>query len=90
MLECPYCEKEVEPDDEAHEPNVDIEMECPHCEKMFIYQIEYFPSYSAHKAPCLNGGEHDYRRVWGLPAEYYETLRRCYDCGFKIRVVEHA
>ena len=87
-LECPYCEKEIEPDDDQREPNEDIEMACPLCEKNFIYQIEYYPSYSARKVPCANDGEHDYQKVRGFPDEFYENLRRCYHCGNEIRVEE--
>jgi endogenous inhibitor of DNA gyrase (YacG/DUF329 family) len=85
-LECPYCEKEVEPDDDLREPNENIERECPNCGKTFLYQIEYFPSYTSRIVPCLNGEPHNYQEIRGFPEEYYRNRRRCTYCDDEIVV----
>ncbi len=87
-LECPYCDGDVEPDDDVREPNVKIERECRHCGKVFFYEIEYFPSYSSTKAPCLNGGDHSYKEIFGYPVEYYKNRRRCEFCDDEIVLPE--
>lgn len=79
-LECPYCEKEIEDPDDCHDPNENYEWECPHCEKNFVFSIEYDPSYSSHKADCLNGGEHKLRPICGAPKWYFAGNYRCQDC----------
>jgi len=84
-LECPYCNCEVE-QNEDREPGVLHEKECPHCGKNFVYSIEYYPSFTASAAPCLNGGEHDYQPIAGIPAEYFENKRRCSYCDREVEV----
>jgi hypothetical protein len=85
-LTCPYCDKDVKPCEDSRDQSVNIEKECPHCEKTFLYQIEYEPTYQAWEVPCLNGGEHDYRRICGAPAEYFINRRRCHHCSKEIKL----
>ncbi len=81
-FECPYCDKDVEPYDDECDPEVDIEIECPHCQQAFMYQIEYYPTYTVWKTPCLNeGGEHEWLKIDGYPAKYYQDKRRCAFCN---------
>jgi len=77
-LECPYCETEIEDPDECYEEGVTYEHECPECEKSFIFGVEYTRNYSAHKAECLNGGEHDYQKTKTYPVEFARL--RCSMC----------
>ena len=84
MLDCPYCEEEVNVPDECAEPNVPHEAECPHCGKNFIFYVEYYPSFVELKAPCLNGEPHDYQPICGAPAEYFVNKRRCSYCANEI------
>ena len=84
-IDCPYC-------DEAQEINHDdgygfkedeiYEQECRSCEKSFAYTTSMLFLYTAYKADCLNGGEHDwieYKR-YGLSPENW---RRCKGCDYK-------
>ena len=84
MIECPYCEKDVEPVDDCYESNIPYEAECPHCHKTFIYYVEYWPSYTANIAPCLNGGEHDLQPINGYPKEFFENKLRCKYCQTEV------
>jgi hypothetical protein len=79
-MECPYCKKELEPSPDQYEPDTPHEEECHQCEKSFIFYIEYYPTYTTIKAPCLNGGEHNYQDINGYPTEYYDGRVRCSYC----------
>lgn len=83
---CPYCEKEIEPSSDQHQPDENHETECPHCGMTFIFTIEYYPSYTTHQVPCLNGEEHDYQKVIGWPEEYSANVRRCRWCDDEVQV----
>lgn len=84
-LYCPYCDAELGNHfDDRHEPNVNYEHKCSECGKNFIYSLEYYPSFTANKADCLNGAEHDYKEICGYPKEYFENKRRCTMCGKEI------
>ena len=85
-MECPYCEEETSVPDECNEPEVPHEAECEHCGKMFIFYTEWDPSYTANKAPCLNGGEHDYQPIIGFPVEYFANRRRCSYCAAEVEI----
>jgi hypothetical protein len=87
-IDCPYCEAELPEDSDCREQDIPYETECPHCGKSFIYYIEYYPSYTSYKAPCLNGEPHDYQPVIGFPKEYYEKMRRCSFCSKEIELPE--
>lgn len=75
-MQCPYCEKEFDYDDQEPKGEDELdETECPNCEKMFVFTRSYSVSYSEHTADCLNGAPHVFRRiVEGL------NLFRCVDC----------
>jgi hypothetical protein len=80
-LICPYCEKEVKPDEDCCEQDTPYEKECEFCEKSFIYFIDYDPCYTEKKAPCLNGEEHDFQPIIGYPSEYFKNKMRCSFCS---------
>lgn len=78
-LECPYCEKEIAEVDDCNDPCMTYEHICHHCEKTFIFEVEYTKHYSASKADCLNGGEHDYKNTNSIPSS--SSRMRCSMCG---------
>lgn len=71
-IHCPYCEKYqlIQPDNNRGD--------CVSCKKTFIY----FKNFTAHKADCLNGGEHSYipRGCTGWP-----DRKTCGDCGHDVK-----
>lgn len=80
-VECPYCGKgqEINHDDgygyteyEAHE------QECADCEKTFVFHTSVHFHYSANKADCLNGAEHQHEPTHTYPVRY--SMMRCKDC----------
>jgi len=81
-VDCPYCEKEVDMSEgEYNDQNEVYEIECEHCGKYFQCTVEYYPTYTANKADCLNGSPHDLKRatrfphlIWGM------ALWRCTMC----------
>ena len=77
---CPYCEKDIPAPEEQRDQNTCYSTECPECGKTFVFWVEYYPSYTEEKAPCLNGGEHDWQPICGAPAEYFANRRRCSYC----------
>ena len=63
-VECPYCEawNEINHDDgQGYEENVKHQQNCKNCGKTFVFETEIVFSYTAYEAPCLNGGEHNWR-----------------------------
>lgn len=88
-IECPYCgtDQEVCHDDgEGYEEDVRHEMECRDCEKSFVFTTSICFYYSPAKAPCLNGGEHEYKATCTVPrrstkmqCQYCEVNRPCTD-----------
>lgn len=46
-LKCPYCESEQEPLYDNAESGVWFNHKCTNCSKVFIYQIEYWPTLAA-------------------------------------------
>jgi hypothetical protein len=85
-MDCPYCGEEVDAPGECHNPDIAYQNECSHCDKTFVFYVEYYPSYTEIKAPCLNGGDHDYQPIVGFPVEYFANKRRCSYCAEEITV----
>ena len=77
-LYCPYCRSGMDDPDDCYEQDVTYEHECPYCEKSFVFTIEYTRTYSADKADCLNGAEHDYQKTKTFPVEFARL--RCTMC----------
>jgi len=84
-LYCPYCDENLGNHvDDCYEPNIEYEHECPRCSKIFIFEIEYYPSFTSRKADCLNGKKHKYEKILGYPKEFFKNKRRCSMCGKEI------
>ena len=79
---CPYCGADIEichDDGFGHEEGVLHEYKCPECDKGFVFETSIVFYYEAHKADCLNDGEHKYEETHTWPRKY--TRLRCADCG---------
>lgn len=76
---CPYCGKENDVD-EPYDYIDEREYECPECGKNFIMLAEYDPYITTYKADCLNGGEHEWRVVRGIPDDVISGLIQCRNC----------
>ena len=88
-VQCPYCDKwqEINHDDGyGYEEDQTFEQECGDCEKVFVYTTFIWFSYKAGKAPCLNGGEHDWQKIKGFPPELFKNKRRCSFCDAETKV----
>jgi len=62
-VECPYCEtwNEICHDDGfGYDEHDKHQMQCERCEKYFVFETEITYTFSASKADCLNGGEHEW------------------------------
>jgi len=83
-VECPYCgeENDVTGHDPAGEGEY-VETDCHKCEKNFIFYSSYSVDYTALKADCLNGGEHDWKPMSGAPKEFFEGKFYCGMCNAK-------
>ena len=86
-LYCPYCEADLGGYvDDCHEQDTEYEHQCPKCEKNFMFTINYQPMFSSQKAPCLNGGEHEWEEICGLPKEFFIDKYSCKYCGKKEKI----
>lgn len=82
-IECPYCDEKQDIDHDdgyGYEENNPYEQECRNCEKTFIYYTNIMYSYNAEKAPCKNGGEHNWVEIHGYPSGWFSNKRRCSYC----------
>lgn len=87
MIECPYCETEIEdPCCDNREPDTVYQEECEHCGKNFIYTLDYTIDYYPEKADCLNDKPHDLQRRHVYPAIYAIGERVCSMCDEKFDV----
>lgn len=72
-VECPYCEKyqEINHDDGyGYSEDETFEQECSDCGKSFVFTTFVSFNYNSEKAPCLNGGSHNYRPSSTWPKFY--------------------
>ncbi len=83
-IECPYCGAEWDWGGDPLDQDEEVEEECEECGKSFMVTCNYSVSYDCNKADCLNGAEHDWRPIVGIPKEYFENKRRCSMCGKEI------
>lgn len=59
-FDCPYCGEGYDYCDDPISDGDTVEFECSECEKTFVISASVSISYTAHKADCLNDGNH----VW--------------------------
>ena len=81
---CPYCKAPQEichDDGEGYTEDEIHEQECSECEKVFIFTTSIIYYYNAEKAPCKNGGSHDWKQAIGWPKEAFIGIFRCQCCG---------
>lgn len=79
-LSCPYCGRKIADPGECYDEDEAYEHECPQCGQNFVFRAEYSREYFAQKAPCLNGGEHKWVGIFGIPKELFVNKRRCSVC----------
>ena len=86
-VRCPYCNEPqeiVHDDGYGYEEDKIHEQECGKCEKAFAFTTFISFYYEAHKAECLNGGEHDWEPMVIFP-RLWPDARRCAACGLEER-----
>lgn len=81
-LNCPYCDKELEinqDDGFGYEENVSHQMKCEHCGKLFVFTTSISFYYEGYKADCLNeDGKHDWQPTKTYPKQFIRM--RCTIC----------
>jgi len=81
-IKCPYCghEQDINHDDGyGYEEDEIHQQECSECEKYFAYATAIIFNYDVWAAPCMNDGEHDFRKTNTFPEEF--TVLECKLCG---------
>ena len=89
-IECPYCEAEqdIDHDDGSYgygEDEIYVQR-CNGCNKKFIYTASIAFYYDAKKAPCQNGGKHNWYIGARYPKGLYSGYKRCTYCDIEERV----
>ena len=83
-VNCPYCgyEQDICHDDGyGYEEDGNHSQECAECEKTFGFTTSISYDYEVEQVPCLNGGEHIWRKPVHVPEHYAEAPRYCNACG---------
>jgi transcription elongation factor Elf1 len=81
-FECPYCYKQLSsPEYYGTEQETYIPYQCDNCDKHFVYCWVASVNFETFCAPCLNGAEHSWRKIIGIPKEHFANRLRCEDCG---------
>jgi len=86
-VECPYCGSDQEichDDGYGVEEGEMYEHECSHCNMTFSFTTSISFYYDAYKAPCLNGGKHELKKVIHSP-DLWPDWVRCKNCSFESR-----
>lgn len=66
-VDCPYCGESVEIESPfGHDEGETYNTVCPHCDNGFAYDTIITISHDAWKAPCQNGGEHEFHESVGV------------------------
>jgi len=74
-VNCPYCDGETNIDTTDFLcTDVRYEVECKLCDKNFVFEVEYDAIFTAGKADCLNGEEHEF-------IDYHLNNEKCIYCG---------
>lgn len=82
-VKCPYCDEwqEICHDDGAGYSECQIHQQyCTDCDKLFAFTTSISYYYEAMRADCLNGGKHEFEKVFHIPRRWPEWVR-CKNCG---------
>ena len=80
-VDCPYCGKgqEINHDDGyGYQEDEYYQQQCGDCEKTFSFTTSISFYYETEKAPCLNGGDHNWKKRF---TPYYPDQKQCQVCG---------
>jgi len=83
-VECPYCgewQERCHDDGQGYAEDQIHDQQCSDCEKYFAFTTSIIYYYKSTKAPCMNGGEHNWRALSTYPVEY--TRMQCSYCDRK-------
>jgi len=83
-VRCPYCGEwqEINHDDGyGYAEDEVFEQECWKCDKVFTYTTSTHFYYEVGKAPCKNGGSHEFDPILGHPKEHFAGRYCCKYCG---------
>lgn len=83
-VECPYCSRDNIVEDDYYEAETDYEGQCTTCGKYFKFHAFYTLDFWSVKADCLNGGVHDFKKIYTLPefsTPEFPTTFKCVVCG---------
>ena len=84
-VECPNCKVDLYIDhddgDYGYTEGETFEQQCSECGYVFVYTTEIHFSYAVEKAPCKNGGKHQFEQSAGYPPGYMKNEQRCKVCG---------
>ena len=86
-VECPYCgewQDICHDDGYGYEEDRTFEQECSRCDKSFAFTTSIGFCYEAHKADCLNGGDHRLVPIVHYPSIYPDWVG-CEDCDYEFR-----
>ena len=76
---CPYCEKSIEIYCDEFIDGETSNQKCEYCGKVFAFGVKIVTEYHLKKAPCLNGGEHDWELSYTFPGCRHWV--ECKNCG---------
>jgi len=83
-INCPYCNhaQDIDRDNDGwHKEDGLHEQFCGNCEKYFTFTTYLSFSFTAYKADCLNGAEHEYTPNHTIPKEFTKMqCSMCEDC----------
>lgn len=80
-ITCPYCGKDFNYNRyNEYDSGELFSLDCPDCKKTMMVEYEMYPSFSAHQAPCQNGGEHEFKKVIGYPETAFRGKYKCKFC----------
>jgi transcription elongation factor Elf1 len=80
-MDCPYCNHENDEPDEPHPADIVFGEECENCGKTFGFQFVVSYHYETFELPCSNGHPHKWKKIIGVPAEYFKDKYRCTYCA---------
>lgn len=92
-VNCPYCNHKIEinhDDGYGYKEYKIHNQECSNCGKTFVYKTLVIYHYEVGEAPCLNGGEHKLKDIYGVPKEFFVGKKICECCGQEFMINKEA